>query len=93
MGKLVQIADVQAQRLEQLAAASDTTESALVEHALELLFRQSGREEALRADREALEQLEAEGVLPAPHRITPVLAATDYKVTHTVRVAPESVRR
>ena len=93
MGKLVQIADVQAQRLEQLAVAKGATESALVEQALELLFWQSGRGEALRADREALRQLEAEGVLPSAHQITPALDPADYQITHVVQVAPERVRR
>ena len=93
MRKVVQIADVQALRLEQLAAAKGATESALVEQALELLFRQSGRDELLRADREALQQLEAEGVLPSPHQITPALDPADYQVTHAVRVASESAQR
>ena len=93
MGKLVQIADVQALRLEHLAAVKGATESALVEQALELLFRQSGRDEFLRADREALQELEGEGVLPSPHQITPALDPANYLVTHAVRVAPESAQR
>lgn len=93
MSKLVQIADVQAQRLQQLAAAKGATESALVEQALELLFRQSGREEALRTDREALQQLEAAGVLPSPHQITPTLHPAEYQLTHTIPVAIKNAPR
>ncbi len=92
MGKLVQIADVQAQHLEQLAAAKGTTESPLVEQALELLFGQSGRDEALRTDKEALQQLEAEGVLPSPHQITPPLNPDEYQMTHAVRITSEMTR-
>lgn len=93
MGKLVQIADAQAQQLEHLATANGATESALVEQALELLFHRSDREEALRSDREALRQLEAEGVLPSSHQITPALNPGDYQVTHVIRIAQESARR
>ena len=93
MAKLVQIADVQAQKLEQLSAAKGATESALVEQALELLFRQSSREEAICADRETLKQLEAEGILPSQHQITPGLNPGDYHMTHAIAVAPESARR
>ena len=93
MAKRVQIADAQAQQLEQLAAANGATESALVEQALELLFQRSGREEIMRTDRDVLRQLEAEGVLPSPHQITPALNPADYQMTHAIRVAPENVRR
>jgi hypothetical protein len=67
--KQVQLAEYRAKRLEQLAAAKGTTENALIEAGLDLLFReqerQAAREEALRDDWEQLRQLEAElGPLP-----------------------------
>jgi len=90
MGKLIMIADKQAQRLEQLAANSGDTESALVEQALELLFRTTG-DEAARADWELLHQLEAENS-PVSHCRTPALDPVDFQVTHVVPVAPETLR-
>ena len=71
MGKQIMIADKQAERLEQLAADSGDTESALVEQALELLFRSTQTEQD-RADWELLCQLEAE-IPPVPHRRTSAL--------------------
>lgn len=67
--KQVQIADYRAKRLEQLAAARGTTEDALIEEGLDLLFREQERsavrEAALQEDLEQLRQLEAElGPLP-----------------------------
>ena len=68
--KRVQITGDRAKRLARLAAARGTTESALIEEGLDLLFReqerQAAREEALREGRELLQQMEADmGPLPS----------------------------
>ena len=76
--KRVQISADRARRLEQLASERATTENALVEESLDLLFREQARQTALDAlldeDRQLLAQLEAEtGPVPyntrAVHRI------------------------
>ena len=76
--KNVQISADRARRLSQLAAERATTENALVEESLDLLFREQARQAALEAlleeDREELRRLEVElGPLPLserrPHRI------------------------
>lgn len=85
------IAEKQAERLEQLAAARGDSESALVEQAIELLFR-STQSEMDRADWEFLRQLEAENP-SLPHRRTFALDPADFQVTHAVPVAPETLRR
>lgn len=92
MGKQVLIADTQAQRLEQLASVSGDTESALVEQALELLFRYTQAGELMRTDWELLRQMEAQ-TPPVTHRRTPALNPDAYQVTHAVLIAPESIRR
>ena len=69
--KRVQISEDRARRLEQLASERATTENALFEESLDLLFREQARHAALDAlleeDREELRRLDAElGPLPQP---------------------------
>jgi hypothetical protein len=68
--KRIHIADFRASRLEQLAVSRGLTEDALIEHGLDLLFReqdrQATREEVLREGRELLVKMEEElGPIPA----------------------------
>ncbi len=62
--KQIRITDFQAKRLKQLAKLRGTTESALVEESLELLFREQDRitisDEALHATADALDNLQLE---------------------------------
>ncbi len=94
--KQVQIADYRAKRLEQLAAARGVTEDALIEEALELLFReqerQAAREAALREDWELLQQLEAElGPLPSHPKLK--IDLDDAAVIVGTPIDPARIRR
>lgn len=63
--KKVQIEQKQAQQLQRLAETRNTTENALIETALELLFRENSAEVEAREDQELLRLMEAEdGPLP-----------------------------
>src|SRR5437867_4469514 len=85
MAKLIEINPVQAERLHDLAQAQGTSEDALIEEALELLFRQKVREEALTEDLAALRSLsapsEAADTPAAPHR-----DPCDFTVTHAILI-------
>jgi hypothetical protein len=96
--KQVQVADYRAKRLEQLAAERGVTENALIEEALDLLFReqerQAAREEALREDWEQLRQLEAElGPIPPSSRPVLKINPEDIVPFAGTPIDPDRIRR
>lgn len=94
--KQVQIANHRAKRLEQLAAARGTTEDALIEEGLDLLFREqerrAAREEALQEDLEQLRQLEAE-LGPIPPSSAPPIQWDEAVLIVGTPIPPERIRR
>lgn len=94
--KRVHIADFRARRLEQLAAAGDLSEDALIEKALDMLFRErdwlAAGEQAIQEGKELLQKLEAElGPIPAPTS-TPLPTKGATIVVGTL-INPERIRR
>lgn len=81
--KHVQIDDSRARRLEQLARSTGSTENALIEEALDLLFRENALTEDERDAWEELQRLEAEtGTCSVP--TSPPLHVETYTLTHAV---------
>ena len=96
--KNVQISVDRARRLEQLASERATTENALVEESLDLLFREQARQAALEAlleeDRQLLAQLEAE-IGPVPYNTRQVHKIDRDQIVSIVgtRIDPRTIRR
>jgi len=96
--KKVQISADRARRLEQLACERETTENALVEESLDLLFREQAKQAALEAlleeDREELRRLDAElGPSPRPSgRPHPIDRANIVSIVGTP-IDPHRLRR
>lgn len=89
--KVVQIADYQAQQLEQMAAARGTTENALIEEALARFLSQGELVDALHEEWEYLQQMQSEAG-GMPEYTTPSYDAREFVVTHEIPVAPEKIR-
>ena len=96
--KKVQISADRARKLERLASERATTENALVEESLDLLFREQAKQGELEAlleeDRRLLARLEAENG-PVPVNSRPIHKIDREQIVSIVgtRIAPRSSRR
>jgi hypothetical protein len=90
--KHMQIAQDKAKRLEELAAARGTSENALFEEALDLLFRAKETEAAIQVGWELLQQLEGE-LGPVPSSTVPPIRPEDTVFLGGTPLSPERIRR
>jgi hypothetical protein len=93
--KQVRMTAERASRLEQLAAERGTTEDALIEEGLDVLFREqerrAEREAALREGEELLRQMEAELGPIRPSSVPPISLEGATFIVGTP-IAPERIR-
>src|SRR5438874_2668603 len=90
--KHVQLTDDRAKRLEQLATTRGMTEDALIEEALDMLFRDKSVRQVEQEDREWLREYEAE-FGPIKRSSSRPIRPEDVKFVVGTPIPPERIRR
>ena len=93
MHRMVEIDSAHAERLHRLAEARGIDEDVLIGEALELLFHQRERQEAIDDDLRVWQEMESEPDDVRSYMTAPKRNPNDYVVTHAIPVVAHELHR